>query len=416
MSADIYHFDSENETLIVNKKNKKKTKSYEMETPKGEMVNEIYNQISNIINSNNFQNNNHLNKQLNKQIYDPFDTPDEDSDIEDDLFKLNDSNTIICNDCKGEMYYSTRGLECNKCGRIDETEEESEKNTSAEAIYEYNTSDTSAVPVRISGPNNYMFQKNLVSHTSNYKKMQRKTTIDQMINCVYRYKGSAPPKNIILEAAELYYSVQQHCIKRGDVRKGTMAACLYRVCMNNNITRKPKEISDIFCIPQGELSNGEKVLDELIASGLIKIKDRENIQEATEENDEKIEEKQTHAFLNRYFECLNIPVDEPGSTIIGRPNYKEFAIRLIKFTKKYRIADSSILSSKCAGAIYIISTRRKELQLKRDQIEKECCISKSTFSRFSQAVLTVLNTNEEKYQKVKSRLRNLFKKYQLPII
>jgi transcription initiation factor TFIIIB Brf1 subunit/transcription initiation factor TFIIB len=368
-------------------------------------------------------------KIVKAKIYDPFDIPEIDDDIEIDLKKNADdnlrikqssssTNVVICLDCNGEMFRSSRGMECECCGRIEDdigndidivaSESGNSGNGSSDIINSYNTSDSSATPIRISGPNNYIYQKKLVSNTSNYKKTQKKTTNDQMINFVYQFKGSTPPKNVVLEAAELYYSVQQHCIKRGEVRKGTMAACLYRICIIHNITRKPKEISDIFGIPQSELSNGEKILDELVASGLIKVKEP-----TTTLVDQ--DEQQMHAFLNRYFESLNIPVDEDGIIPVGRPNYKEFAHKLIKFTRKYRIAESSIMSSKCAGAVYILSNKRKELQIKRDTIERECAISKSTFSRFSQAVFNVLISEEEKNKKIKSRLRKLFKNYQIPV-
>lgn len=374
------------------------------------------------------------------KIYDPFDIPEIENEIEVDFKKniddnlrfkksSNNSNTLLCIDCNGKMFRSLRGMECEKCGKIEDDIgndidiiNSENGNGSSDIVNSYNTSDTSATPIRISGPNNYIYQKKLVSSTSNYKKTQKKNTNDQMINYVYQYKGSTPPKNVVLEAAELYYSVQQHCIKRGEVRKGTMAACLYRICIIHNITRKPKEISDIFEISQSELSNGEKILDELVASGLIKIKDINSMN--TQSSNLSItqsglninqDDKQMHAFLNRYFESLNIPVDEDGFIPIDRPNYKEFSCKLIRFTKKYRIAESSIMSSKCAGVVYILSTKRKELQIKRDMIEKECSISKSTFSRFSQSVFGVLNSDELLYKKVKNRLKNLFKKYQIPI-
>lgn len=402
-----------------------------------DFINNVCDQISNrdvydVTLNNDFKSS----KLLKSKIYDPFDSPEIEDDIEIDYKKTIDdtmrmrqasrnSMTVICTDCQGEMFRTSRGMECEQCGKIEDdvgndidmsTAENGNGNGSSDIINSYNTSDTSATPIRISGPGGYIYQKKLVSSTSNYKKTQKKNTNDQMINCVYQYKGSTPPKNVVLEAAELYYNVQQHCIKRGEVRKGTMAACLYRICIIHNITRKPKEISDIFGIPQSELSNGEKILDDLVASGLIKIKEGGglNIQQQTGLINQ--DDKQMHAFLNRYFESLNIPIDDDGVIPVGRPNYKEFACKLIRFTIKYRIAESSIMSSKCAGVVYILSTKRKELQIKRDMIEQECSISKSTFSRFSQAVFGVLNSEDDtKNVKVKSRLRNLFKKYQIPI-
>lgn len=284
--------------------------------------------------------------------------------------------------CNNEMLY-----ECEKCGQLIEhlINEETISNS-------YNTSDSVASPIQISGPNNYMYQKKLVSNISNYRKTQRKTTLTKMTDIIYQFRGNQPPKKIIEEAAELYFSIQQYCIKRGEVLKGTMAACLYRVCDINNITRKPKEIASMFNIQQCELSNGEKIINELESQGLIKIK--------TQNKKEKID-----SFLNRYFESLGIP-----------DKYLEFAKRLIRFTEKYHISDSSIVSSKCAGTIYLIIEKTKnntnsETQIKttREDIEKECQISKSTFSRFANNVNDVLNCRDPIKKRMVSRLRHLFK-------
>jgi transcription initiation factor TFIIIB Brf1 subunit/transcription initiation factor TFIIB len=344
---------------------------------------------------------------VNKRRLNPFESDTNEVEFEKKTHnKALQRHAIKCNDCNIEMHKSPEQMAyiCPGCSRLEEivgtaadVYHEAENGTAI--VNNYNTSDNSSAPVKIAGPGNYVFQKKLVGATSNYKKTQKKNTIDQMIGIIYQYQGNRPPHNVVLDAADLYYEVQQHCIKRGDVRMGAMAACLYRLCDHHGITRKPKEIADIFHIEQSELSNGEKILDELDAKGLLKkiktktIKDSNN----TDQND-----AQMIAFLNRYFECLNIPT-----------SYKEFATRLIRFTKKYRIAVSSIMSSKCAGVIYILSTRVKELNIKRETIEKECNISKSTFGRFAKEVMIILASTDPKIFKVKSRLSNIFKKHSI---
>jgi transcription initiation factor TFIIIB Brf1 subunit/transcription initiation factor TFIIB len=326
----------------------------------------------------------------------------------------------ICEECDKAMYKSSiagsgtsdQAYICEECGKVEEIiggdVELGEKGS--EGVNDYNTSDSSAAPVRITGPNSYTFQKKLISSTSNYKKQQRRNTVDQMENIIYQYNGPKLPANIVKQAADFYYQVQQHCIKRGDVRKGTMAACLYRKCIKNNISRKPKEIADIFGIPQAELSNGEKILDKLFAEGLLgdvavgDVLSRESESAGINQFYFK-DQAQMSAFLSRYFECLNIP-----------DTYLDFAQSLIRFTEKYHIAESSIMSSKCAGTIYILGSKLPELNIKRDDIERECKISKSTFSRFSQSVFAFLNSTDPALKKVRSRLRNIFKKNHIPLL
>jgi transcription initiation factor TFIIIB Brf1 subunit/transcription initiation factor TFIIB len=326
--------------------------------------------------------------------------------------KMPKLTTVHCTECDVEMYKSPAQMAhiCPECGKIDEIvgsncDVDAVGNTENDIVNNYNTSSDSAAPVRITGPNAYAYQKKFVSNTSNYKKTQRRTTIDQMINTVYQYQGNKIPDHVVREAAEFYYEVQQHRIKRGDVRRGAMAACLYRKCKEHNITRKPKEIANIFNIQQNELSNGEKILDDLQASGCLDKKHTAPI--ANDDN------ALMQGFLNQYFEALHIPNDDGSLT--GHPNYRYFAERLIRFTRKYHIATSSIISSACAGAIYIIAMRCKELNIKREMIERECDISKSTFGRFSEEVKKFMTSTDPKRENARSRLRRVFKESRIPI-
>lgn len=341
-----------------------------------------------------------------KAIYDPFATASLCNEEEpESVLKQQKSiihKEVVCQLCNIPLYKSPADMAyiCKECGRMEEMVGVIEDG-GTESISNYNTSDDAAAPVRINGPDSYLYQKKLIGNIANYKKTQKKNTKDQMIQIVSQYNGYKIPQGVVVEAANFYYEVQQHCIKRGDVRKGAMAACLYRMCIKHNITRKPKEISDIFGIAQSELSNGEKILDDLIARGLIKAQETQN-QETTAMD----------SFLNRYFEVLGIPAE---STQPNGPKYRTFATRLILFTTKYNIAASSITSSKCAGAVYILASKCGELNIKRDQIEKECVISKSTFSRFFREIMEIINTTEPRLAPVKSRLINIFKKNNIPL-
>jgi transcription initiation factor TFIIIB Brf1 subunit/transcription initiation factor TFIIB len=337
------------------------------------------------------------------------------SNVEDSLYRRPSSKRKIpkCEGCGIEMYKSSLEYICEECGRIREIvggDVDIAEHGGTEGINDYNTSSNSAAPVRISGPHSYTYQKKLIRSTSNYKKQQKRNTRDQINSIMHQYKGLKLPINIIEQSSDLYYLVQQFCIKRGDVRRGTMAACVYRICKNNGLTRKPKEISEIFGIPQDELSNGEKILDELYANGSLgttneTLADASNYNPSSKVNQFYFRENEDRdSFLSRYFELLNIP-----------DTYMIFTQDLIKFTVKYKIAESSIMSSKCAGTIYILAMKIPELEIKRDDIERSCSISKSTFSRFSQAVFNMMGSEDVKYKKVRSRMRHLFKKHCIPI-
>lgn len=373
------------------------------------------------------------------RIQEAFESDDTDFDNDDMLWSEDSPKHILtpgkifCSDCNIAMSHSIKEMvyECEQCGKIEEMDgDEIETDTgtgSADIVGSYNTSALSSSSVRISGPNGHMYQKKMIASTSNYKKTQRKNTVDQMSSTVFKYNGSQPPANVVYEAADVYHELQQHCIKRGNVRLGIMAACLYKVCAKNNIDRKPKEIAVIFNIAQNELSNGEKILDQLIADGSVK-----SLSKPTPELDsiESQDKKTIISFLNRYFDSLNIPRDLNPDSSSGQgssqeskketktdgPDYMNFAINLIRFTIKYDIAASSIISSKCAGAMFILAIQCPELKIKKESIETECTISKSTYHRYVQAVRDMLYTDDEKYKKVRSRLRKIFKNHKIAIL
>jgi len=323
---------------------------------------------------------------------------------------------VMCEDCDQLMYVSSlsgtgsvdQAYICSGCGRVEElcgsgysgNSEEISSAISATRmdamVDEAAAININSTTVRVSGPGANGLQRKLIASTSNYKRQQLKATTDQMENVVYQYNGPKIPANIVSAAANLYFHVQQFCIKRGDVRKGTMAACLYRKCIEANITRKPKEIADIFEISQSELSNGEKILDELYASECL----RETGTKLFHFN----EQDRIESFLARYFELFNLPI-----------KYKEFSLRLIRFTEKYHLVSGSIVSSKCAGTIFLITNKLPELNVTSKDIVIGCRISKSTFARFASCIQQTLNSSDDHMIKVRSRLRRIFKKNGVPL-
>lgn len=348
-----------------------------------------------------------------------YENDDFDSILKPDINNLSMS-APYCDECQCEMSRFELRYVCEQCGYEEEIAGDDTEATMSyyskggdakgESIDSYNTSGQSAAPLRVRGPKAHRYQKKLMGSVSNYKVQQKKTTVEDMKNAVYQSKEAQIPNNVVTAAAEMYYNVQQHQIRRGEVRTGTQAACLYRMCIKYGITRKPKEIAAIFGIPQNDLSNGEKILDDLAARGLIESDKKQMFFNVTELVDN---------FIDRYFESLGIPNDHP--------DYKPFVARLIQFTTDKHIADSSVPSTKCAGAIYILTARRKELKIRRDKINTACKISKSTFIRYANAVLAALNQtcetpskDPEHYKKChicreRQQLRHIFNKYNVPL-
>lgn len=351
-----------------------------------------------------------------------------------------------CDDCDQEMEKDQfdsglTGYLCGKCGKqgeycyesvVDSTDLVSTGNDSST----YNTSVQSSVPLNIVGPGGRTQRRGIISDNASYKKTQERTTRTQIQTTLSNSKsGERIPEDIRREAANLFLRIQdKKIILRGDRRKGTMAACLDRKCRQNGLPRKCVEIANMFGIDQETLSVGHRLLDMYIEKGII---DSEGTSGEYKDYDGEIE---IVGYINRYFESLGIPLDdgygnygdmqehfmeeqaaggaasvEAFSGELGHPNYKEFALQLIKFTRHFKIANTSMDSSKCAGVIYIIAMRFPDLKVGVENIETECAISKTTFTKFAKEVDKVLHTQYQHAQLTKRKLRHLFKKYNIPL-
>lgn len=302
-------------------------------------------------------------------------------------YRITSNNTVICTLCNCEMRkQGVVNYICMKCGY------KNEFNIDVEPTFtlkdNYTTNSNSATTLQIMGPNAHKYQNNLRKNTTNYKKKQYKDTHTQMEKFIRQYNGAKIPVNIITIASEYYFAVQQHDIKRSFNRIATMAECLYRVCNFHGIGRKPKEIIDIFNIEQSDLSKGSNILNKLHSQGLLKDYDfgKSNYNES---------------LLSRYFNCLGIKREN------GLKKYFQFCCDIIDFTVKYKIANNNIVSTKCAGAIYLLTTYDKTLKVSKDQISKSCDISKSTFTEFFKTVSGLLKKTDPLYRKCQVKIRNI---------
>lgn len=317
-----------------------------------------------------------------------------------------------CADCDQKMVIMDVGegmkMVCENCGIMEECVKFDRDRVSAEGLSvqggSYNTYNNSAAPLKIVGPGAYCYQRKLLGDTSTSRRQQRKNTRDEMKKIIFQYKGDKPPKNVIHAAADMYYDLQQHHIKRGDVRLGTMAACVYQACIEHDIIRKPTEIADMFGVPQTALSEGAKILDDLAAKGMIHFSNRNKFADI---------DYRVKSFINRYFESLGITTDTDASDKSNVCNYRLFVVRIIEFTIAKHIAESSVISSKCAGAVYILSQCCPKLEITCEKIQKECKISKSTFVRFAKSVKAVLNYDGDRPRFIRRRkqLQHIHKKF-----
>lgn len=315
------------------------------------------------------------------------------------------SEKFICEFCMISMVPApTGGMRCSECGCVDDSEA-FDLDVGNECISEqYNTSENSSMATRVIGPGR---NGQRVLHSSpgasGNKNIQHREIMNK-ISAIVSRKDPSISQKVISDAADLFCQVQQHQVLRGGVRKGTQAACLYRVCAPNRISRRICEIAQMFEIDQSEVSNGDKILDELFSQDLIKKIYHE---------EDQTEEMQVADLLTRCF--INLEMAERCEKAgLNLNTIREFCTKLVRFTRRYRIAESSVINSKCIGSVYVLSQHVPSLNIDRDTIEKKCNISKSTFARFGKAIQNEFEGTNEARAHIRSRLRQLFRSHGIP--
>ena len=282
---------------------------------------------------------------------------------------------------------------CDQCGFMEEIiGDNSEFDEFSTALLSgYNISSSSTVPIKMTGPQSSNFQRRIISGTTEYKNTQRKVTFDEMAKLNSQEDIIKVPPHIVNAAAKDYCKLQQHYIRRGDVRRGIMGWLVYELCKESGIDRTPDEISTIFKIPSDELSNGSKVvkqarvdgiLEEIGCNGYDAVRDME-------------------CKLKRYFGMFGI------SEV-----YIPFAQTVIDFViKKRKKAIHSGMKARCTGVIYVLGLSL-DLYISKQQISDTCHISITTFSKFINYMREIMTEDGINAKK----LKHIFNKHSIPLI
>lgn len=306
------------------------------------------------------------------------------------LYNVSNEGAVMCINCSKPMQKSdVIEYTCPECGfnvslNIDSEVSYTEKKN-------YNTKGNSTA-LYINGVRNVRKQNSLKKNNANYVDKQKRDTLIQLNTILRNEKGILTiSKSIVDETADYFHAVQQHAILRSFNRIATMAACFERVSSSHGYPKKTNEVIEIFKIEPKDLSLGNSTLNELHSEGLLG-------------NFKYQDDNRKYDFLKNYFKRLNIP------DFSGNINYIGFCCDIIDLTEKYKIACNNILSTKCAGVIYILTTYRDELKYNKDDIAKECKISKTTFIGFSKSIHLLMENPSKKYDKLRIKIRNIFAK------
>lgn len=293
----------------------------------------------------------------------------------DKLIKFN-----ICTKCNIEGKISEGIIQCESCGLTTFIDGDSDK-FSVSVEQGHNTSDNSFMSFNFVGKNSYCYQRSFLKTCANYSSFRKNNNRKDLYNYNYQYDGKKIPKNAIKLAIELFSKIKEkNYVFRGNGKKGVLGSCLFYACVMNNITKTPREIAAIMEIEERFLSQGDRIIHELNEKGVISIP---TILRPLQD------------YLDQYFPSLNIP-----------EKYKSFVFDLIERAEKknIHIQNDSRTTTKSIGAIYLLTMRIKELNhITKDQIVKECGISKSTFIRYYNLLMT-------NYKIIKP----VFKKHKIP--
>lgn len=273
-------------------------------------------------------------------------------------------NYTMCPKCEVEGTVSDGLIRCEKCGLEMPIIDDNDKFSFA-SDKDHNVSSNSFMSFNIVGKNSYCYQRSFLKTCSNYSSFRRNNNRKEMYNYNYQHEGKKIPKNAIKLAIELFSQIKEKgYVFRGNGKKGVLGACLFYACVMNNITKTPREIASIMDIEDRFLSQGDRKVQELNEAGVIKI---------------PTTLRPMRDYLDQHFPSLGIP-----------DKYKLFVMDVIERAEKknIHIQNDSRTTTKCIGAIWLLVNRVRELKaITKDNIVKECDISRSTFVRYYNLLL-----------------------------
>jgi transcription initiation factor TFIIIB Brf1 subunit/transcription initiation factor TFIIB len=286
----------------------------------------------------------------------------------------------LCPECKLQCKIKDTTIICEQCGIERQYDCHTNDNYSLMVDSCYNTTSNSFMSFNVVGTNAYFYQRSMMRTCADYSIYRNNSNKKDIINRIWQYEGNKPPMNVINTASDLFDEIKaNNYVFRGDGKLGVIGACLYYASIKHNLTRTPREISNIMGIDEKFLSQGDRILQELNEMGIIEI----------QTNYKPLED-----YLNQFMPILGIPL-----------TYKPFVIHIIARAerKHLHVKNESRLTTKVVGVLYLLTRRVPELKhIKKDIISKECNnISKSTFIRYYNLICSNYKILKKSFRKYK---------------
>lgn len=310
-----------------------------------------------------------------------------DSDSEEEVAQcINDSGTFVVMDLEAEDLIVERPekkeagcacvnpilrrertqVVCTSCGHLSENTENTLNESFSVSSNNCNVSSNSSVAIRAVGKGSYRMQKAFFKSIADYSKQRRADLMRMVVKWDDTATRNNIPKVVIRAAVSMFIKINEaKRVYRNEGKKGVLSACLYYACYMNNTTKTPSEIAAFSGIMEKYHSRGDRELHSLCEQGIIEIPT--NIDPILH-------------YVKRYMYILSID-----------PMYMPFVLDIIERAERnfIHIRYNSRNNSKCVGAIWMLINRVEELREKitKEQVEKSCEISKTTFIRYYNDVL-----------------------------
>ncbi len=303
------------------------------------------------------------------------------SDMELLLEKVESNAVEIAFDvCCGEVCERVDAkLLCRKCGNrrdiITDSINYNDRN--------HSVSNNPFMPFRVVGKAAYPQQRSLMRTCSDHAVFSDNDNKKMIYNYVYQHEGSIRfSKKVINRAMELFNKIRENkYVFRGNGKKGIIGMCIFYAGYMCGSTRTPRQIAELLHINESFLSDADRKLQAMNEKEIIEIPTVLN---------------PSADFIRDYFEFLGIPT-----------KYMQFVIDLIDRAEKknLHIVYDSRNTTKCAGAVYMLTSRIPNLRHIDKTAIYDCTkISKSTFTKY----YTLLYENHRLIKKV-------FKYHRIPM-
>ncbi len=275
---------------------------------------------------------------------------------------------------------------CPRCGLESASESENSLYTH-DSAKSYNCGNTTHIPFKVVGNTvSAIMQNNLMRRISDYPAYKTRRITNKVMKWVLQVPDECDniPLTVVTETVRAYCELQEEnkLVKRAGGLDAVLAYIIYNKCAELGVPRKPKTIVSITGISDNQLSDGERTIDKLKGQTII---------------DETITDSCSD-YIELYFEKLNIEYNE---------RHRGFVTDLIANSRLDKIrtpGNSAIMTTRCAGSIYILASQIG-LGITKEDIEFHCNIAKGTFMRF----VVMITTHKEK-----KCIRKVFDQYEVP--